>query len=63
MMILHTENSWVALEFELQMIQNEINRRHSRMDHKEDRARNLGKAAGLRGNRNEIKQKLATLGY
>ncbi len=61
MMTFQTESGWLALEFELQNIQNEIDRRHSRIDQNVDRGRNLEKIAALREKKNKISQRLAAI--
>ncbi|WP_419912016.1 hypothetical protein [Hoeflea sp.] len=60
-MTFQTESGWLALEFELQNIQNEIDRRHSRIDQNVDRGRNLEKIAALREKKNKISQRLAAI--
>ncbi|MEM6462466.1 MAG: hypothetical protein AAF724_11165 [Pseudomonadota bacterium] len=58
-MTYHNEANW--LEFELQMVQSEIDRRHRRIDRNVDRAHNLGKIDALRAKKNKIRQQLAQL--
>ncbi len=49
------------LEAKLQMIQDEIDRRHSRVDADTDRGRNLEKIDELRVEKNKIREQLAAL--
>ena len=50
-----------SIEAELEFIQNEINRRHERVDNDIQRARNLEKIDALRVKKNELRGRLAKL--
>ena len=50
-----------SIEAELEFIQNEINRRHERVDNDIERARNLEKIDALRVKKNELRDRLAKL--
>ena len=57
-----TDNQEInRLEAKLQVIQDEIDRRHSRVDADLERARNLEKIDELRAERNRIREQLAAL--
>ena len=57
-----TDNQEInRLEAKLQVIQDEIDRRHSRVDADADRARNLEKIDELRAEKNRIREQLAAL--
>ncbi len=49
------------LEAKLQVIQDEIDRRHSRVDADVDRGRNLEKIDELRAEKNKVREQLAAL--
>ncbi|MEM6581450.1 MAG: hypothetical protein AAF699_09265 [Pseudomonadota bacterium] len=51
-----------AIKAELEFIQNEIDRRHERMDNEMDRLRQSEKIAALREKKNELKSRLEKLG-
>ena len=61
-MSFYTENSWIALEYELQAIQNEIDRSRGKTGRNPDWAADLEGVTGLRRKKSDIKQKLAALG-
>ncbi|WP_419910224.1 hypothetical protein [Hoeflea sp.] len=52
-----------GLEARLQMIQDEIDRRHSRIDSDVDRAHNIEKIDALRAERDRLQKWLATLSH
>ncbi len=57
-----TDNQEInRLEAKLQVIQDEIDRRHSRVDADLDRARSLEKIDELRAEKNRIREQLAAL--
>ncbi|MEM9105661.1 MAG: hypothetical protein AAGC96_08390 [Pseudomonadota bacterium] len=58
---LRTENSKIVLEFDLQMIQNDIDRRLSRINQGIDRAYNVEKVSILQKKKNRITQRLLAL--
>ena len=49
------------LKFELQMVQNEINRRHLRTDYDADRLHNFDKISALKSRKSRIQQQLCAL--
>lgn len=51
-----------AIKAELEFVQNEIDRRHERMDNEIDRLRQTEKIAALREKKNELKAQLKRLG-
>ena len=50
-----------SIEAELQMIQDEINRRHTRVDNDVERQHNLEKIDELREKKNKLQQRLERL--
>ncbi|MEM9105662.1 MAG: hypothetical protein AAGC96_08395 [Pseudomonadota bacterium] len=62
-MTFQTESSWIALEFEMQSIQNEINQYHQKKNSNFDPVAYGRKLAGLREKRNKIQQQMAMLSY
>ena len=53
-----TEEEINSLEAEIQFIQNEIDRRHSRIDEDVNRAHNLEKIDELRVKKNKLRERL-----
>ena len=49
------------LEAELEFVQNEINRRHERVDNDIERARNMEKIDALREKKNKLQGRIAEL--
>ena len=62
-MTINTENSWIALEFEMQSIQNEIDLCHRQKQANSDPMAYGSKIAGLREKRNQLQQQMASLSY
>ena len=56
-----TQEDINRLEAKLQAIQDEIDRRHERIDQDVERAHNMGKIDELRRQKNEINEQLAAL--
>lgn len=58
-----TQQEITGLEARLQMIQNEIDRRHSRVDADLDRAHNIEKIHELRAERDRLQKWLTALSH
>ncbi|WP_136658527.1 hypothetical protein [Nitratireductor sp. XY-223] len=58
-----TQQEITGLEARLQMIQDEIDRRHGRVDSDVDRARNLEKIDELRAERDRLQRWLTALSH
>ncbi|MEM1152998.1 MAG: hypothetical protein AAGI44_02590 [Pseudomonadota bacterium] len=56
------EDKAQAIKAELEFIQNEIERRHERLDNDTDRLRQVEKIAALREKKNKLESRLKKLG-